>query len=117
MNFPVSSVAHAEEQRCRTSAQEADSAILRARRTDPVTSHQAAANAYRFACSHAGRIVAALDQLGSGTAQEIGEHCGLSVVQVDRRLTELQRAGRALVLHGLNNKPVTRNGYRVWAGV
>lgn len=92
-------------------------ARVRARSTDPSTSHEAAANAHLFAGSHCERIVATLADLGSGTAQEIGAHCGLTVVQCDRRLVELQRAGRALVLHGLDSKPITRDGYRVWAGV
>lgn len=88
----------------------------RARSTDPVTSQEAAANAALFAGTHCERILAALEKLGSGTAQEIGKECGLTVVQCDRRLVELQRAGRALVLHGFDGKPLTRDGYRVWAG-
>lgn len=90
---------------------------MRARSTDPATSHAAAANAHLFAGSHCDRILAALEELGSGTAHEIGAHCGLTVVQCDRRLVELQRAGRALVLPGLDGKPIVRAGFRVWAGV
>lgn len=86
---------------------------LRARRNDPQTSHQAADRAERFAKSHAGRILFAL-QRAALTASEIGHVTGLSVVQVDRRLPELQRAGRAYVLQQ-GGQDVTRDGYRVWS--
>lgn len=89
------------------------SGVGRARRTDPDTSKQAAAKAARFAASHSGRILAALQQLGTGTANDIAQATGLSVVQVDRRLPELQRAGKvSLVL--VYGEPLQRDGYRVW---
>lgn len=67
----------------------------RARRSDPLTSHQAAKRSAHFAESHAGRILAVLDLHGPMSAYHIGNDCGLSVVQVDRRLPELQRLGLA----------------------
>jgi len=83
-----------------------------ARRTDPVTSHQAARRAANFAESHAGRILAALAE-GPRTAAGLAEMTGLSVVQVDRRLPELERAGKARpVMNGTQVYVV--GGYRVW---
>lgn len=89
----------------------------RARATDPVTSHLAAESASKFAGSHAQRILAALDEITSGTPAEIGEEAGLTVVQVDRRLCELQRANQADFLKDMAGKPVTRDGFRIWVRV
>lgn len=89
----------------------------RARSTDPETSHDAAANAEKFARTHAGRIAVALMAMGSGTADEIARITGLSVVQVDRRLPEMKSAGLARVLEGIDGKPLTRAGFRVWAAM
>ena len=88
--------------------------IRRARRTDPATSKAAAARATEFADSHAGRILAALDRIGTGTAHEIGEAAGLTVVQTDRRLPELERDGRVYVITQ-DGKPLIRDGFRVWS--
>ena len=86
-----------------------------ARRTDPSTSHAAARSAQRFAESHAGRILAALAD-GKRTAAGIAAMTGLSVVQVDRRLPELERAGKARpVMNGASVYVV--GGYRVWERV
>lgn len=86
----------------------------RSRRTDPSTSKAAAVNATRFASSHAGRILTALEALGTATAHEIAQEAGLTVVQVDRRLCELERAGRAHVITQ-GCRPLVRDGFRVWA--
>jgi len=86
----------------------------RARRTDPATSHAAAAKAERFATTHAGRILAALRDLGTATAHELSTATGLTVVQIDRRTIELQRAGLAYVV-SMDGDPLTRDGFRVWA--
>ena len=86
----------------------------RARRTDPATSHKAAAKAERFAASHAGRILAALRDLGLATAHELALATGLTVVQIDRRTIELQRAGLAYVV-SMDGDPLVRDGFRVWA--
>jgi hypothetical protein len=84
----------------------------RARRSDPATSHQAAARASRFSESHAGRIHVAL-MAGPATAHELAERTGLTVVQIDRRLPELQRMGMAAVVVR-DGATLTRDGFRVW---
>jgi hypothetical protein len=84
----------------------------RARRSDPATSHQAAARASHFSESHAGRIHVAL-MAGPQTAHELAERTGLTVVQIDRRLPELQRMGMAAVVIR-DGATVTRGGFRVW---
>lgn len=89
--------------------------IRRARRNDPSTSKEAAAKAERFAKSHSGRILFAL-QGASLTAHEIGLLTGLQVVQVDRRTVELQRAGRIQVVQE-NGQDATRDGFRIWEAI
>lgn len=84
----------------------------RARRHDPATSHAAAERASRFSESHAGRIHVAL-MAGPQTAHELAERTGLTVVQIDRRLPELQRIGLAAVVV-CDGRIVTRDGFRVW---
>lgn len=84
----------------------------RARRSDPSTSHAAAAGSAKFAESHASRILLAL-QYGAFNAEEIGAAAGLTVVQVDRRTIELQRKGLIRVKQ-LGGADVVRNGMRVW---
>lgn len=85
---------------------------MRARFFDPATSQDAAAKAAVFAGSHAQRIQAALadDQL---TAKEISRATGLTVVQIDRRLPELERQGLAAVVR-VGGVELSRKGYRVW---
>jgi hypothetical protein len=90
-------------------------AAPRARRTDPGTSHAAAQRSLQFAESHASRILLAL-QYGFLNAEEIGEAAGLTVVQVDRRTIELQRAGLIRVRR-INGVDLVRNGMRVWEAV
>ncbi len=89
--------------------------IRRARKNDPATSKAAARNADRFSESHAGRILAALNE-GPRSAHGISAMTGLSVVQVDRRLPELARAGKAQVLKA-GGADVVVGGYRVWVAV
>ena len=84
-----------------------------ARRTDPATSHAAAARAVDFADTQAGRIHMALIAGGPMTAAEIGTATGLTVVQVDRRLPDLKRAGLAEVVT-TGGVAAQRDGYRVW---
>lgn len=86
----------------------------RARVSDPESSHVAAAGAERFAGSHVARILAALDSLGTGTAHEIAQRCGLTVVQVDRRRKEMEQAGQVYVLRQ-DGKVFLRDGFMVWA--
>lgn len=82
---------------------------IRARRTDPETSHKAARRADHFASTHAGRILEAL-RIQPMTAGEISAHTGLSVEQVCRRLPEI--TGVRVVEQG--GQPLERGGYRVW---
>lgn len=88
---------------------------VRARKTDPSTSHTAAKNAERFASSHKGRIMEALKE-GPRTAAGLAAITGLSIVQVDRRLPELRTAGMAEVMTA-DGADVVVNGYRVWRAV
>lgn len=88
----------------------------RARRTDPSTSHAAAAKAEKFRVSHAQRILSCLESLGGGdgmTAEQIARSTGLTVVQVDRRLPELAQAGKARVVQ-IDGKDWVLGGFRVW---
>ena len=87
------------------------SALVRAH--DPFTSVMAAEAASAFSGPHCERILAALKQ-GEGTAQEIMERTGLTVVQIDRRLPELFRNGKARVVQ-FNGEDMIRDGFRVWA--
>ena len=66
------------------------------RRTDPETSHIAAARAVGFVETHAKKILAALADGHEHTAGEIGAACGLTVVQVDRRMHELEKDGKVV---------------------
>ena len=90
-----------------------DEVKLRVRAHDPVSSVLAAECSMEFSNTHKGRIQTALKKLGTATAHEIGEACGLSVVQTDRRLPELLRDGAAEVLQ-LAGEDVMRDGFRVW---
>lgn len=89
----------------------------RARRSDPSTSHRAAEAAVRFADTHGARIVAALREHGRMSPVGIGGMTGLTVVQVDRRLVELERAGRISQVKDEGGKPVVWNGCRVWEAI
>lgn len=86
----------------------------RARRSDPSTSHVAAAMSVRFADSHGNRIVEALKEHGRMSPVGIGGMTGLTVVQVDRRVVELERAGRIRLVLSEGGWPVVWNGCRVW---
>lgn len=92
--------------------------IPRVRATDPLTSHIAAAGSVRFADSHAARILHVLKNGFSDgmCAEEIGEACGLTVVQVDRRTIEMQRKGLIRVVQR-DGKDLTAHGMRVWEAI
>ena len=77
-----------------------------ARQSDPATSHQAAKLAKAWAPSHRERILGVLWR--PMTAAKIATLTGLTVVQVDRRLPELEAAGEARVTGEV------RDGMRVW---
>jgi DNA-binding MarR family transcriptional regulator len=63
-----------------------------ARRTDPRTSHEAAAGAAGFAADHRRRIVEAL-RLSPAGATQIADRCGLDRAAVGKRTSELERDG------------------------
>ncbi len=65
----------------------------RARRTDPETSHVAAASMAGGATRHRERILAHLRTVEDATKDEIGAAVGLTDVQAARRLSELKAAG------------------------
>lgn len=89
----------------------------RSRSTDPATSAAAAKHAANFANSHAGRILAALQQHGAHTAHELQALTGLTVVQIDRRTCELERDGRIRVAKLNDGADMVREGFRVWEAV
>jgi predicted HTH transcriptional regulator len=66
-----------------------------ARKTDPATSHAAAARVGEFSRTHAASILRCLKQLGPGTADEIAEMTYLKSQAVNKRLPELARLGLA----------------------
>lgn len=92
-----------------------DDTTLLVRASDPITSVNAAERAAGFSGAHCDRILTALTQ-SPATAHELQALTGLTVVQVDRRLPELQRAGKARVAQA-NGQDVVRGGYRVWEAV
>lgn len=86
---------------------------MRARRTDPATSHQAAEDAARFAPSQSQRILNCLAAVPNATPHELTIATALTVVQIDRRLPELEREGKARVVI-VDGKPLQRGNSRVW---
>jgi hypothetical protein len=88
----------------------------RARSSDPATSHIAADKAQKFASTHAGRILAALKE-GPRSAKGLSAMTGLTIVQIDRRLPELERAGLAEPVKFDDGRCFTFGGYRVWKAV
>lgn len=83
-----------------------------ARRTDPATSHEAAARAKTFSGEHQAVILEALAS-GPAGASGIAERCGLSGHQVNKRLTELARTGR-IVETGRVVRSSSGRGEREW---
>jgi predicted transcriptional regulator len=90
--------------------------LPRARNTDPATSHAAADRATNFAGSHAERILAALKAVGTGTPASISEITGLTIVQIDRRLHELEKKGLIRIVKVFGHDLVI-GGYRCWEPV
>lgn len=63
---------------------------LRARRDDPVTSHEAAARVVEFGHAHQAVILGSLISQGAGTIYELADRTGLDHVAVARRMSELE---------------------------
>lgn len=83
------------------------------RATDPLSSVMAAESTPQFAGGHCDRILSALKQEGASTAHELQEATGLTVVQIDRRLPELLKSGKARVVQ-FEGADLIRGGARVW---
>lgn len=79
---------------------------------DPISSVMAAERTPQFASGHCARILAALAK-GQATPHEMQKSTGLTVVQIDRRLPELQKAGKARVVRQCG-EDLMRGGARVW---
>lgn len=79
---------------------------------DPITSIAAAESAAMFSGGHCDRILAALRGRAL-TAHELQSATGLTVVQIDRRLPELLRNGKARVVQ-VGGEDLVRGGARVW---
>ena len=90
--------------------------LPRARNTDPTTSHAAADRATNFAGSHAERILAALKAVGTGTPPSISDKTGLTIVQIDRRLHELEKKGLIRIVKVFGHDLVI-GGYRCWEAI
>lgn len=86
-----------------------------ARNSDPITSHMAADRSAAFSGTHCNRILEALRDKAA-TAHTLSEVTGLTVVQIDRRLPELQRRGLARPVE-VCKMPLIRGGFRVWEAV
>lgn len=85
----------------------------RARRHDPTTSHAAARSMRTEASAQRKRIHGVLNDHGDLTPEEIAARCGLSSVQVCRRMHELENAGRATPT-GETRKTASGRAARVW---
>lgn len=87
-----------------------------ARRADPATSHIAAARTVEFRANHAGRILAALQDHGPMTVDQIAKVTDLTAWQVNKRLPELQRASVATPT-GETRLSASGRPERVWRSV
>lgn len=83
-----------------------------ARASDPVTSHQAAAQAGGLATKHQRQILAALLE-GPAGASGIAARCGLLPHQIGKRINELARDGR-IVQTGRVVTSSSGRGEREW---
>lgn len=88
--------------------------LVRAR--DPLSSVLAAERTPQFAGGHCARIIDCLKRFGPATAHELQQRTGLTVVQADRRLPELLKAGKARVVQR-GGFDLMRGGARVWEAV
>lgn len=86
------------------------------RASDPISSVLAAERAIKFAGNHCDRILSDLTARGQATPHEMQCTTGLTVVQIDRRLPELLKAGRVRVVQR-GGVDLVRGGARVWEAV
>lgn len=83
----------------------------RARATDPATSHMAADRSHKFSEGHATKILRAIKHMPRQTAAYYSQMTGLTVVQIDRRLPEMERKGL------IRTTGAVHNGFRAWEAV
>lgn len=86
------------------------------RASDPLSSVLAAEAAIKFAGNHCDRILSALANGRQATAHELQSATGLTVVQIDRRLPDLQKACKAQVVQR-GGMDLMRGNARVWEAV
>lgn len=85
----------------------------RARNTDPITSHLAAASAKELASQHQILVLGALRR-GPAGVDRIAAITKLTTYQVSKRMAELQRSG-AIVLTGKTVQSTSGRAQREWA--
>lgn len=88
-----------------------------ARRTDPDTSHEAAARVHGFKARHHFKILAALKSLGQAGAEQVAALAGIDSYAARKRLPELQRLGYVRVVDGQVRKTSSGRHERVWSVV
>lgn len=86
--------------------------FTRARRTDPHTSHEAAARVSQFAHGHYAAILNALRKRDGQTIWDLEANGVLDHVEAARRISELERQGK-VCWQGERKSPSGRN-CRVW---
>ena len=82
--------------------------IRRARREDPDTSKEAARAAHGLASEHRRQILEALAGGAELTAGEIAQRCGLTSLQVSRRMAELREDVEVIAVEIAPRVPLTR---------
>lgn len=83
------------------------------RRTDPITSHEAAERVKEFATGHCRLILDALSKFGPMTCDEIAQRVGLLPHQVNKRTATLYQAGKAAPT-GEERMSMSGRRERVW---
>lgn len=86
--------------------------LFPARKTDPPTSHAAAARVKEFQSEQHAAILQALEA-GPAGGSKIAARCGLTDYQVRKRLSELERDG-LIVLTGRTVASASGRGEREW---
>lgn len=87
-----------------------------ARRSDPITSHEAAERVKEFAAGHHKMILDCLKEHGPLSPDQIATKIRLDKFQICRRLPELQRAGLAQP-NGETRRSASGRNERVWCAI
>lgn len=85
-----------------------------ARKSDPTTSHLAAARVHEFSATHAQRIAFCLSFHGPQTVDQIAAYAGMASQAVNKRLPEMQRMGLAAPVEGEMRLSGSGRLARVW---